>query len=341
MPTVVYETAEVVMRDGTQQFKLNGICTAKGELDDTHIFLLTIIDKNDPTDDVFKRLCTIGDISEYKISRDAAAQAGDLYWRSSSFTVFFDDVDVAAAAKTALNNRVDQLTVDYATYSDEFEDSGTEHEFPTGEVVALTTLIEAYYTAWKEYDTAKKTHDAADTAKALAMAALTGAQSRLDVLSGWEAIMQSRYGEMDAAHADFDTFVGEAGVIITAIQTFIAAYDGGASVETKGNLEDDRQNLVDARAVFMENREAAELNVTAANTGKTNHSTSQGEMTGLIGVYEGAVTTAQGVLADAITDEFAAETAKTAKSAALTIAYEAVRDVKSDWTPDSWFSYPF
>ncbi len=127
MSTVVFEIAEVVIRDGLQQFKLNGICTDKGTLDDTYLFLHTIIENDDPTDDVFKRLCNIGDFDEYKVDRDAAVQAGDTYFRSTSFTVFFDDVDVAAQAKAALNDRVDQLAEDHQTYTTDFEDAGSAY----------------------------------------------------------------------------------------------------------------------------------------------------------------------------------------------------------------------
>ena len=499
-PTVVFETAKVITQDEEQQFQLIGSCTNEGDLFDKHLFLLEIVDRYDATSDTFKRLCTIADSDEYEKSRDAAVLAGDTYWRANSFSVLFEDVDVAASAKTALNDRIDQLATDHATYLANFYDAGSDYEFPTGTVTALTALIEAYYAAWKAHDAASQASTDADAAVTRLDAAYVAAQNQLNALWIWgetvEDRMQRLHDEMAAASGALSTIVPEAMVAADAMTAFITEFnknshpmglygvlhnesagtygdftaeinddtlddvllfivgpevedafffgadvrfkkinillsqsgagvwaltweywdgvawqslsnvvDGtldfqavpgwyditfdvpsdwgrtallagviaplfwvrarisaftnetalpraskawvynaeseeGASYLSHINLDDDLTDLVDAKNALLQDREMALLAVTAAATGVADHIDYRDKMDVLIADYTLAKTSAENALSQATADKLIANRDAAEKLLLLTVAYEAVRAVKSDWVPDAWFPYP-
>lgn len=353
MGTKVTIDGNITEVNDTPKYRLYGRCTARGSLPDESIFVLEIVDEDAPDEDVLYRVAQVPDIVDVTVGfdsdRDRAIRNGRTYWRSSQFTNYYDDVEVAANAKQVLQDEVNELVTAYVTYSDQFEATSEEVEFPSAATGAVQALKDAYDTAYSDYATALTTQETADET-------LTDAQSELSDIEDWldrkaqlEADLTDRTAEMQNAKDRFSAFLGsgiasDAEWFITQVTNFIANYDSHLPLITDPNrayldsirdgLEDDKNDFAAQRSQAL----TAFVNGSIAQ-GLQNHQNMEADAapaaTKYIKYTAADLTTAQNAVTAAQTAKVTADADVTAKYAAMEAAYDAAKAVCPDWTPDN------
>jgi len=144
--TQINQQRQAVVVSGTVKYTITTTCTARGTLQDTGIFLLSIPTATDPKDDAFERVIEIADVDTYFNDRDVAIAAGAIYWRSSAVTITYTDVETANAAWKEFNSRINSLVNAYDAFLTEFDTvpSGDVINFPTVDESAKAALKAAY-----------------------------------------------------------------------------------------------------------------------------------------------------------------------------------------------------
>lgn len=343
MGTKVTIDGNITEVNDTPKYRLYGRCTARGSLPDESIFVLEIVDEDAPDEDVLYRVAQVPDIVDVTVGfdsdRDRAIRNGRTYWRSSQFTNYYDDVEVAANAKQVLQDEVNELVTAYVTYSDQFEATSEEVEFPSAATGAVQALKDAYDTAYSDYATALTTQETADET-------LTDAQSELSDIEDWldrkaqlESDLADRTSEITTAKALYAAFLGtppgaasDAAWIITRIEAFISAYDtSGSGVDTeRDGLEDDKNDFAAQRT----KAKSADVD-SVIEQGRQNHANMQASTSTYIPYTSADLTTAQNAVTAAQTAKVTADADVTAKYAAMEAAYDAAKAVCPDWTPDN------
>jgi len=346
MGTKVTIDGNITEVNDTPKYRLYGRCTARGSLPDESIFVLEIVDEDAPDEDVLYRVAQVPDIVDATVGfdsdRDRAIRNGRTYWRSSQFTNYYDDVEVAANAKQVLQDEVNKLVTAYVTYSDQFEATSEEVEFPSAATGAVQALKGAYDTAYSDYATALTTQETADET-------LTDAQSELSDIKNWldqkaqlELDLTDRVTEITTAKTLYATFLGTLGTppgaasdaawIIARIEAFISAYDtSGSGVDTeRDGLEDDKNDFAAQRT----KAESADVD-NVIEQGRQNHINMQASTSTYIPYTNADLTTAQNAVTSAQTAKITADADVTAKYAAMEAAYDAAKAVCPDWTSDN------
>lgn len=159
--TQIIQHRRTITVEGTNLFEISAICRVAGDLPDTGVFLLNIDQVNDPKNDTLVRIVTVGDFSEYKTSRSKAIDAGDSRWRSSSFTLQYDDIETANEAWKELSSRVNALVKQYDDFSEEFETNseGQVTVYPAVDQGTVNQLKDAYKATLEPLEEAKKERD--------------------------------------------------------------------------------------------------------------------------------------------------------------------------------------
>lgn len=323
----------------TPKYRLYGRCTARGSLPDESIFVLEIVDEDAPDEDVLYRVAQVPDIVDATIGfdrdRDRAIRNGRTYWRSSQFTNYYDDVEVAANAKQVLQDEVNKLVTNYMTYSDQFEATSVEVEFPSATTGAVQALKDAYDTAYSDYAAALTTQETAKDTLESAQNELSEIETWLDRKAQLEADLADRTEEITTAKDLYDTFLGtgsasDAAWIIARIEAFISAYDtSGYGVDTeRDGLEDDKNNFAAQRT----KAKSADVD-SVIEQGRQSHVNMQADT--YIPYTSSDLTVAQNAVTAAQTAKITADADVTAKYAAMEAAFDAAKAVCPDWTPDN------
>jgi hypothetical protein len=335
--TVLSETRSVLTVDGEQIFRMAITCISAGELPDTGLFVLEIVDDLDPQQDVFARIAEITDIESddaYENDRNAAVAAGSSYWRSHYFEKDYDDLEVAVAAVQAVFDRVNTLVSDFDTYKTSFRTLTPDVlYFPS----STDTEIEALKTA---YNNAYTAYEAAVTAEATALSNLQQSQTTLlstteayNEWSYWHAKMVTRAAEMLAAYDALVDLNGDAKDLSDAVNTFIVAYDaGGSGVPTA------RDDLYDANQLFLSDGYIpAMTDILLADAGVTNHDAMVSEAETMASEKSALMVSAQGDVTDKQTSYNQAQGNTATAYTTLETAYNAVKAVCPNWSPTNPF----
>jgi len=157
-----------------------------GELPHTNVFVLTIITREDPKDDVLARVASIADLTELPQGRDsglASATGTDILYLSSTCTLQYFSLDEAIAAQGAIKDRVNALITSWQTFDTEFnapDPTPATYTLPSVDLSQLCTLVEAYKVAKQDRYQKELTETAADATKTAAEADLTTKQGLLN-----------------------------------------------------------------------------------------------------------------------------------------------------------------
>lgn len=144
--TEITQKRKAVIIDGSTKYEINTIVKEKGDLDDDGIFLVEILDADDPKEDALIRVITPADIDTYNLDRDAAIAAGDVYWRAAEFIRRYDSLDVAIAAAAVIKSRVSTFVTEWAKYVAEFFTTGEDTIVPLVDGTLLAEKINEYIT---------------------------------------------------------------------------------------------------------------------------------------------------------------------------------------------------
>lgn len=315
----------------------------------SEIFVHSIVDPTDPKQDKFLRVANIHDLTTIVRGRDNALLASQSMYLALSFTVEFNDVTTAAAAKLVVQTRVDELIADWIKYTTEFI-VPTDFPMPAPEATLVVAAKAAYKTATTNRATKEAALVAANAASAEAVAAAARASetyvatltasNQCNQLSQNAASMKAAEdtfraamnifktgGDNFASQAAAFTAVADAREIVltdTLLRTAITTFQGqsAANVTVLTNaasaLTAELQNgkpVLDALVTSIAAQCAAHTAaVTAAATAKA---------------------TADGTVATTQTAQAQAQAAATAAAAAQSAALAAVLLVCTDFDPNA------
>lgn len=318
--TLVHFEANTVIVNDEPRYRLYASCSEKGSLKDNHIFLHQIIDPNNALLDSFVRVLEVSDFDTdvgYKANRLEAMSAGDIYWRAALMTKYYEEVDVAVQAKQVLQDEINRLITDYVAYSEQYETSGEDLEFPTEVPATVAKYVDLYDAALVNYQNSL-------TAQTTATVALSTAQDNYSEIHDW-------LEKDDALQQLLDSISGRLTPFLTATNTFANTQTSSFLVSLEGtSLNPTQQAMVDAYRIQQ---------ATYLNSQYPIGATAIGELDGidvsnyyLVGPADLAA--AEATLAAAQTAKITADAAVQVNYSLLEAAYEAVKAVCPSWSPD-------
>jgi len=334
--TGIHIEAGITQVNGEPRYRLYARCASPGDLKDINIFLMEIVDVRDPAGDVFARVITVPDLDVdigYKTSREQAIQVGASYWRASQMAKDYEETDVAVQARTVLEDEINRLISEYTAYSNQFEDAGTDINFPT----VTTPVAQA---AQDAYDTALTTYTAALDTQSAASSDLDAAQVEFEDVKAWldkkELLTTDlNYGinRLQDLVARVKVFAGT-GVsydcqwIITEITDFINAYDAdGSGVDTAAAYLETGKNYYSTQLATFRSVDIALGDSLVSHCVAMNPDNYYLVDDGDYQAKEDAVTAAQ-------TSKINADAAVTTQYAALVASYNSAKSVCPTWAPD-------
>jgi hypothetical protein len=209
------ETRKVLFVNGVQTFRITVQCVDKGPMPDTHLFLLEIVDDNDPQQDVFTRIVQIADLDSlntdpdepgYKSDRSSAIASGKGYWRADTFTKDYTDLQTAEAAVLAISDRLNALSTDVATFDDSFKTSPEQDKFyPSADQSTIDALKAAYETSYTAYEDAQTTLVTTQTTLTTAETTLASSTTALEDWTNFQEAMQTSLDYLIGAQAGLNS----------------------------------------------------------------------------------------------------------------------------------------
>lgn len=315
----------------------------------SEVFVHSIIDSTDPKQDKFLRVANIHDLTTIVRGRDNALLASQSTYLSLSFTVEFDDVTTAAAAKLVVQTRVDELIADWIKYTTEFL-IPTDFPMPAPEATLVVAAKAAYKTAAAtsvEKEAALVTANAASTeavaAAGRASAAYTAALTASNQCNQLSQNAVSMKAAEDAFRAAMNTFKTGEGGFATQAATFTTAADAAELLNPNAGFRTaitTFQGQAAANTSVLTNAAAA-LTAELQN-GKPVLDALVISIAGQCAAHTAAVTaaavtkaTADGTVATTQTAQTQAQAAATAAATAKDAALAAVLLVCSDFDPNA------
>ena len=317
--TLIHFEANTVTVGNEPRYRLYASCTEKGSLKDTHIFLHQIADPSNPLLDVFTRVLQVYDFDTdvgFKANRYQAISAGQAYWRAASMYKLYEEVDVAVQAKQVLEDEINRLITEYVSYSEQYETSGEDIEFPT-EVAAT---VEKYVAL---YDTTLTNYENSLAAQMTAHVALTTASDNYEEIADW-------LKKENDLRAVLDGILGLLNPFLVSTDTFATTNCGVVIAALDGFLDPTQQIALDAfklqRATYLSTDYP--IGVGCADALESINLGNYYPMT------SGDLVAAEATLAAAQTASITADAAVQINYSLLEASYEAVKTVCPRWIPD-------
>lgn len=180
-----------VLIDGGTKYQVSATCTFAGTLPSIYIFTRQVIQENDPKNDVFLRVASVTDFTDFGTDRQAAITNGTFTYRAVSFVQNYDNVTTATDAWTELSARIGTLVAEYDVYIDTFLTpvDGAVTTYPTVDESTKSALIAAYKESLTLVTTAEQARDAENVScEALLLELQTKQQQLLDATADINAI---------------------------------------------------------------------------------------------------------------------------------------------------------
>lgn len=329
MPTETQQTREAVTVSGVVKFKVTVTVIDKGNLPDTFFFVITINNTLDSKEDTFARVATIPDFTELEQDRGTAVTNDDLEYRTSTFILWYTDLDTAVNAQKVLKERIDELVSDYETYEDDFVATSEVTVHPQVGESTYQAAVTAYQDAMRDTLDAEETRDTAETAYNEAATAADDAtvdQAKTKEISEECAQTRGYYNTLFTAYGTLDA---NGDTILTAAETYYAA----KAVSPIPDSDD--VTFRAALNTFIAQLKLAEAQKTQSTTEQATFTTVCGKRANEYATAQTAKTSADTALGNARSAfedaQTAVETAQQAENAALA----AVQALKSDFDPTS------
>ncbi len=164
--TQITQSRQPVVIDGGTKYQVSATCTFAGTLPSLHIFTRQVVQEDDPKNDVFLRVASVTDFTDYGIDRQAAITNGSFVYRAVSFVQNYDNVTTATDAWNELSARINALVAEYDVYINAFLTpvDGAVSIYPTVDESTKAALIAAYKTALATVTTAEQARDTENVA---------------------------------------------------------------------------------------------------------------------------------------------------------------------------------
>ncbi len=147
--TQLTQTRLPVITDAGTRFQISATCTLAGALPSVYVFLRQVVRSDDPKDDLFVRLASVTDFTNFGTSREACIADRTFIYRSNVFVQNYETITEANGAWKELSSRVSTLVMEYDAYINEFVTpaEGAVITYPTIDESVRTARIAEYETA--------------------------------------------------------------------------------------------------------------------------------------------------------------------------------------------------
>ncbi len=205
--------------------------TVPDELPHLGVFVLAVADVTDPKADTLARVAMLADLTTLPLGRSAGIATpgpNGIEFLSAITTNSYTTLETANDAKTAIQDRVSALIVDWETFRTQFNAPTPTPAIITVPVAGTsqkTTLINAYTVA-------KQARYQAQIDKANADAAFTRAQTDYTYRNGLVTAVAAMLAEASSTQGNFTNVVTQFGTLLTAGNAFYAANTGGTGAAT-------------------------------------------------------------------------------------------------------------
>lgn len=329
MATETQQVREAVTVSGVVKFKITVTVTDKGDLPSAALLVITINNELDSKEDTFARVATIPDFDELVEDRGTAVDNDETEYRTSTFVLWYTDLETAVNAQDVLKERIDELVDDYETYEEDFVTVSEVTQHPQVGASTYQAAVTAYQDAMRDTLDAEKTRDDAEedyNDKSDEADAATIDQSKTKEIS--DECAQTK-GFFDTLLTAFTALDANGDTILAAAETY---YTNKVTSPVPDSYDVAFRNALDTFVAQLRTSEAQKAQAT----------TDQGTFSSVCGKRSNEYSSAQAAKTSADTDlgtarstfedaQTAVETAKQAENAALA----AVQALKSDFDPTS------
>lgn len=237
---VLTQTRLAAFEKGKPGYKVINHLSSAGDLPDYGVFLVQVADPEDPTKDVLARVITVPDFFTYPSLRTASVGAGLEYYRSSTWTAFYEDLSLATAGAKSFKDRVNKLVQDWMTYEYNFEygPPGDAIVLPSSDLSALQTLINVWQSAQLATQNAEANVTVQQAKVDAAQTALTAAQNQYALVSDLHTTLDSMAAQVDMLDQVINHLDSAKGVTGDKMAVFPSASQTGATTfwEALSNL---------------------------------------------------------------------------------------------------------
>lgn len=263
--TQITQYRQPVLLDTGTKYQVSASCTLAGTLPDTAIFVVQIVDFEDPKNDAFYRVASPSDFLTIGNNRVEAIEAGPgdegaYLYRATSFTQSYDDVDVATGAWNELSGRINTLVLDYDTYVSAFltPPDGSVTTYPTVDPSVKAALISDYESALSAISTAEELRDTENVAcEAL----------RLELRTAQEALMQAQ-ADVAALTPIVGSLAASSGVLSSISSSILGSVSSATALVIASAASPGEQSAILAQHNAISNQ--ASLLGTTANSVENN-----------------------------------------------------------------------
>jgi hypothetical protein len=330
------QTREAVTVSGVLKYRIDLSLADKGDLPTDAIFVITIVNPSDSKDDTWARVATIADFTELLADRGSAVTADDLEYRRSTWTFWYDDLEVANNAQKVIKERIDELVSDYETYQTEYVATTETTDHPQVDESTYQAAVTAYQDAMRDTlnaeDAKDEAQDAYDDAVTAASAANTDLTDKQLVSTGCVEV-NSLYGSAVSSFGTLktacDTFREAAEAYRNFIVTDSGEHNGTPTTEDLNFLGDITQFITD---VTTAEQQRSDADGPAGQGVVTTYCQARSDD---VGTAQTAKSDADEAVQDRTTDLAAATRAYDLAVQAEEDALEAVQDLKPDFDPGS------
>lgn len=313
------------------KFEVSITVTAKGDLPDDKIFVVSIVDPEDAKEDLFARVATIADFTETTVDRPTAVDTAEDEYRTSTFVLTYDNLETAINAQDVLKSRIDELVNDYRDYLNDFVATPVAEEtiHPQYTLDTFNSLVSAYSSAVTAEATAEQTRDdAKDDYDEAVTDAATAATKVTEAQTAWDncKLAKSWFDDLYTAMAS-PKFYQEAEALRAAAETY--------RVATTGTNPTAEATFVTARDTFVGQQAAANKALTTALANQGSFATLCGQMQSDLTTAQAAKATADTAVATKRTAYDDAQTAYENAQQATEAALAAITALKPDFDPET------
>jgi hypothetical protein len=247
--TQVKQTRSPVTAGALTTYEIAAVCTLQGTLPDANIFLMKVVQPDDPKNDTFQHVCEVTDFTNYGTSRESSISSATFLYRIQTFSKSYPDIVTANDAWKELQDRINKLVVDYNAFITEFltSSSGIVTTFPTLDEGAKAALIAEYGVAQTAVTTAE---DARDTESVMCEAKRASLRS-----------LQERLVEAQADLAVLNPIVGALGALMPSYATLSPLLSSGIGtiqiVSTASSASAGDKAQIDAQLALMRGQVAS------------------------------------------------------------------------------------
>lgn len=141
----VAQLRDAVVTDLIAQYVNETTLTARGDLPDESVFVMSIEDALDPQQDRLVRIARVGDLVQLGKDRPTAVRLGEPLYRSSTITARYDLITEAQTAAAFVVEQINLLVTEYQTYLTAFKAVPAQViALPQAAIGVLQPAIDAY-----------------------------------------------------------------------------------------------------------------------------------------------------------------------------------------------------